>query len=75
MSVGEIQKNARFGRWVVVRSASRDVHGRQRSVVRCQCGTEAIVLDNALQRGNTRGCKSVKCRKDWEAVHGKEPVQ
>ncbi len=68
-SPGDLQKNQRYGRWSVVRAAARDSHGRLRAVVRCLCGTEAIVLENALRRGNTSGCKSVTCRKSWEASH------
>lgn len=70
----EIERNSRWGRWQVVRPAAKDQRGRARSVVRCICGTEAIVLDHALKRGNTRGCRSVTCRKGWEdAVGIKEP--
>lgn len=62
-----VSKNQRYGRWLVVRDAARDEHGRARVVVRCVCGTEAIVLSNALQRGNTNGCRSVTCRKQFES--------
>ncbi len=69
--MSDVQKNMQFCRWTVVRAASSDSHGRARTVVRCKCGTEAIVLENALKRGNTSGCKSVTCRKKWEASQEK----
>lgn len=70
-----LPKGERYGRWSVIRAASKDHHGRVRSVVRCICGTEAIVLDNALRREHTKGCRSVTCRRAWEATLGpkKEP--
>jgi hypothetical protein len=65
-----IEPGDRFSRWSVVRSAAKDQHGRSRTVVRCICRTEAIVLVDALTRGNTKGCKSVLCRKKWEDTQG-----
>lgn len=73
MSITDVQRGQKFVRWTVVRSASRDDRGRTRTVVRCICGTEAIVLDDALKRGNTNGCRSVTCRKQHEALHGPPP--
>jgi hypothetical protein len=73
--VSEVDRNSRWGRWQVVRPASNDNLGRARSVVRCVCGTEAIVLNHALRSQNTRGCRSVTCRTGWEAAQAanKEP--
>ena len=62
-------RGSRWGRWQVVRPAAKDSMGRARSVVRCVCGTEAIVLDHALTRGNTKGCRSVSCRRQWEEAN------
>lgn len=74
MSDEEIDRNSRWGRWQVVRAAARDNIGRSRSVVRCICGSEAIALNHALKRGNTKGCRSVTCRKGWETTQTpKEP--
>lgn len=69
----EIERNSRWGRWQVVRPAAKDHLGRARTVVRCICLTEAIVLNHALKRGNTTGCRSVTCRKNWEASQKKDP--
>lgn len=71
--MSDVPRNSRWGRWQVVRPASNDSHGRARTVVRCVCGTEAIVLNHALQSGNTKGCRSVTCRNAWEASQTKEP--
>lgn len=69
-----VEPNSRWSRWQVVRSASRDQLGRARSVVKCICESEAIVLNDALVRGNTKGCRSATCRKSWEEAQApKEP--
>lgn len=70
--MSDLERGSRWGRWQVVRPAARDQLGRVRSVVRCICGTEAIVLNHALKTGNTKGCRSVTCRKGWEATQVKK---
>jgi len=49
----------------VIRPATVDRLGRDRYIVQCICGTEAIVLAHALENGNTTGCRSIKCRQAW----------
>lgn len=62
----ELDRASRWGRWQVVRPGASDSLGRSRSVVRCICGSEALVLNHALKKNNTTGCRSALCRKKWE---------
>lgn len=63
--MSRVQVGQRFGRYEVVRYAAptQDGGGRMRSsvMVRCVCGTEAVVQERRLKAGESAGCSSKRC--------------
>ena len=65
----------RFGRWLVLRFASRDAGGRARWRCVCSCGAEKIVGGDNLTRGLSRscGCLTRELTGQRSVTHGHAP--
>ncbi|AYJ76168.1 hypothetical protein BSP7_052 [Bacillus phage BSP7] len=48
--------NQRFGRWLVLHRVDNSSNGSARWKVKCDCGTEKIVLGFVLRNGDSQSC-------------------
>lgn len=55
MKHGDITGN-RYGRLVAIEKVDNDRNNHKRWLCKCECGNEAIVLENDLVTGKTRSC-------------------
>jgi hypothetical protein len=57
-----IKKGARYGRWRLLRDSGVLRSGHRYAPCECVCGTQALVFEAHLVKGESTGCRSVKCR-------------
>lgn len=67
-----VEVGDRYGRLVVVGPATRNKHGQGRSLCRCDCGTEVVVINSQMTSSHTRscGCLSRDATRERATKHG-----